>query len=199
MPNVISMSARRKSAQQDPELPNYAGRFLCLNPEKATTFQCGGFLLGPRRVSAVVPANAQMEPIERALQAGVLLDITTGGEIKTEHFALQSPVEDDTNKKVYFTEVKGEMVAFGTENPAEQERLDAQVARGKLELPPGFEDEDKYLLKLPAKEPPKCVSPRKAALTEAEQAALARYRKLKPSKLNLWGRLRKLLGRKGRA
>jgi hypothetical protein len=194
MQNVISMPALRKPAQQDTERPNFAGRFLCLNPEKAATFQCGGFLLGPRRVSAVVPARAQMEPIAIAIAAGILLDITKNSEIRTENSTLQLPVEDDTAKKVYFTQVRGELVAFGTENPAEQEKFDAQLAHGMLELPPGFDKPDKYLLKLPAAEPAKAAMPKKAALTEAEQAALDRYRALKPSKVPFLGRFKRLFG-----
>ena len=100
MPNVIKMPTPvPRDSQELPSLPNYAGHFLCLNPEKVRTFQCGGFILGPRRLSAVVPDDAQMIRIHRALDEGVLLDITQSGEIRTENFALQSPVENDTAKK----------------------------------------------------------------------------------------------------
>ena len=187
MPNVIKMPTPvPRDSQELPSLPNYAGHFLCLNPEKVRTFQCGGFILGPRRLSAVVPDDAQMIRIHRALDEGVLLDITQSGEIRTENFALQSPVENDTAKKVYFTERKGELVAFGTEDQAEQKRLDAQIVDGKLELPPGFGEEEKYLLKMP--DSPKRARPNKAGLTPVEQAAVGQYRKLKPK--GIWDQLR---------
>ena len=49
MPNVIKMPTPvPRDSQELPSLPNYAGHFLCLNPEKVRTFQCGGFILGPR-------------------------------------------------------------------------------------------------------------------------------------------------------
>jgi hypothetical protein len=57
-------------------------RFAALNPAKASKFQSGGFSLGPRMISAVVPFDAQMEPIRRALEAGVLLDVTDNAVVK---------------------------------------------------------------------------------------------------------------------
>src|ERR1017187_6362300 len=80
------------------ELPNYAGRLLCLNPEKARTFQCGGFILGGKRMSAVVPEEAQTLPIHQALLDGRLLDITGNGEIRTENSTLETVDENETAK-----------------------------------------------------------------------------------------------------
>jgi hypothetical protein len=195
MPNVIKMPMRApaRDCQEPPVLPNYTGHFLCLNPEKVHTFQCGGFILGPRRLSAIVPEEAQMPQIHRAIEEGILLDITKSGEIRTENSTLQSAVETDTRKKVYLTEHQGELVAFGTEDPEEQERLDAQVKTGKLELPPGHGDEDKYLLKFPGPDAKPAPASRKAFLTPAEETVIEQYRKLKPR--GLWGRIRAWLDR----
>jgi hypothetical protein len=77
-----------------PEKPDYAGRMLALNPEKARTFQCGGFWLASTCPMGLVPPNAQMEPIRQALLDGRLLDVTDGNhEIKTSQARL-NPVRD---------------------------------------------------------------------------------------------------------
>lgn len=84
-----------------PKTPNYAGRILALNPEKAQKFQCGGFWLGPRMPAAAVPGNAQMEQLYQAVLDGRLIEV--GPEaIKTQNAAL-NPVRDlDTDKPEAF-------------------------------------------------------------------------------------------------
>jgi hypothetical protein len=88
----------------------YAGRILALNPEKATKFQCRGFVLGPWCPYAVVsPESAESPALMRAVADGRLIDITdcqiTG--IKTQSFTL-SPVREleGEEKIVYFVPKK---------------------------------------------------------------------------------------------
>jgi hypothetical protein len=131
-------------------VPNYTGRLLALNPEKATRFQCGGFFLGGRLQSSVVPDNAQMYAIQRAIQTGMLLDITHSSEVRTENSTLGGIEESATEKKVYFTSNEhGERIMLATSDPEEQRRLDAQLEAGskKLILPEGFFDADRYAIK----------------------------------------------------
>jgi hypothetical protein len=152
-------------------VPDYTGRLLTFNPEKATKFQCGGFIISNRRPSAVVTPDARMESIHRALQAGILVDITDEKQgIKTEHSHLGGVSESDTGKKVYFgtpelfrgldlaclkdaTEedaVSGETICVMTEDPEEQRQIEERIAERKrrIVLAPGMDDPEKYLIKL---------------------------------------------------
>lgn len=123
--------------------PNYAGRLLCLNPEKLKSFQCGGFILGPKRPSAVVPSEAQMLPIHLALLDGRLLDITGQGEIRTDNGTLEVVAEEETPKKVYLTQApNGEFVAIGVSDPEQQIEFDRQLQEhGSIALPPAYYDQ----------------------------------------------------------
>lgn len=146
-------------------IPNYTGRLLALNPEKATRYQCGGFFLGGKLQSNVVPEEAQMYQIDIAIRAGILLDITNSGEVRTENSSLGGVEESNTDKRVYFTTNEhGERIMLATSDPEEQARLDAQLEAGarKLILPEGFLESDKYVLKLdqPAAEKPEPAAPR---------------------------------------
>ena len=132
------------------QIPDYAGRLLCLNPEKATRFQCGGFILGAKRRAGVVTEEAQMYNIHQAILDGRLLDITEEGDIRTENSTLADMGEEATGKKVYFTNVDGAFVCVGVEDPELQQQLDEQIKNtGRLELPPGYLDQEKYLLHVP--------------------------------------------------
>lgn len=165
LPGDPELAAERLSRRQSPRIlfeevalsepadnePNYAGRLLCLNPEKATRFQCGGYILGGKLQAAVVPEEAQMVPIHIALTAGVLLDITESNAISTENTRLDAVSEEDTGKKFYITtSPEGERVLFATDDVEHQKRLDAQLAAGasKLVLPEGWENQEKYLIKV---------------------------------------------------
>ena len=195
MKNVIQFAHPRPD--QGPMITNYAGRILALNPEKARTFQCGGFHLTPGRMSAVVPTEAQMVPIHMALLDGRLIDVTVTGEIKTGNSTLGLVGDQgDTGKKAYFTKTETHgLICLQTDSPDEQKMLDAQIEAGahKLVLPPGYEDQEKYLIRLaPIAEselPAEDYKPGRRELSDADRAALAQYRKLK-SGTTLWGRLK---------
>jgi hypothetical protein len=144
-------------------VPNYTGRLLALNPEKANRFQCGGFFLGGKLQSNVVPDDAQMYQIHNAVRAGILLDITTSGEVRTENSSLGGVEESNTDKRVYFTtNDHGERIMLATSDPEEQRRLDAQLEAGarKLILPEGFLESEKYILDLAKPETPEPTVPR---------------------------------------
>jgi hypothetical protein len=153
------------------QVPDYSGRLLALNPEKAHKFQCGGFILGPRRMCAVVEPRARMVSLYLAIQDGILLDITDETQdVKTKYSVLTAVKESDTRDKLYiirrqdvidlglecFAYITDEdrqlddVVCICTSNPEEQRLIDARLEEKKhcLVLPPGMDDPDKYLLKL---------------------------------------------------
>lgn len=87
-------------------LPNYAGRTLALNMEKARRFQCHNFFLGIRVPYAVVPSEAEagFRIIHQAILDGRLLDVTDANikGLKTTSFELDPVKEDDTGGKMMF-------------------------------------------------------------------------------------------------
>lgn len=54
-----------------------AGRALMLNTEKAKRFQCFGFAVAVNNPIQVVPVQHQEVPLRKALQEGILLDVTS--------------------------------------------------------------------------------------------------------------------------
>jgi hypothetical protein len=153
---IVFESKSTRRMKYAPGTPNYEGRMLCLNPEHPRrSFQCYGFILGgPKNQSGLVSGQADMAALQRAIQEGCLLDITDSGEIKTENSTLSGLEESVTDKKVYFMRRDtGETVVYGTADKAKQDELDAAIAaRGVLDLPPGFGEEDKYLIRPPEPE-----------------------------------------------
>lgn len=145
--NVIQMPGRAPEPDLS-KVPDYTGRHLCLNPEKGRKFQCGGFFLGPLRPSAVVDEDAQMYQIHRAILDGRLLDITENAAIKTEFSTLDAVGEEMTGKRVYITQdASGVTVVLGVEDPEKQKEFDEQLATsGRIVVPPGYGEEEKYLL-----------------------------------------------------
>lgn len=73
-------------------VPDYTGRVLALNPERAQKYQCGGFWLGPRQPVAIVPAQAQHAQLHQAVLDGRLVEVTRDA-IKTRNAQL-NPVKD---------------------------------------------------------------------------------------------------------
>lgn len=152
---------------QTNQVPDYTGRMLSLNPEKARKFQCGGFILSPNRMSSVVAPGARMAVIHKALTEGVLLDITDSKQdVKTEFSVLTAVTETETPDKVYFVrrqdiadldlpyitdEDKGinDLVCVCTSDPGEQSLIEARIeeTKRKLVLPPGMDNPEKYLIK----------------------------------------------------
>jgi hypothetical protein len=195
MKNVIQFAHQRPD--QGPMIKNYAGRILALNPEKARTFQCGGFHLTPSRMSAVVPEEAQMAPIHLALLAGRLIDVTVTGEIKTSNSSLGLVGDQgETGKKAYFTKSEGHgLICLQTDNLEEQKALDEQIEAGahKLVLPPGYEDQEKYLIRLApvaeAELPAEDFKAGKREMSDTDRAIRDQYRKLKAG-TTWWGRIK---------
>lgn len=141
--------------------PNYQGRVLALNMERATRFQCGGFFVGSKSPIAMVPVEAQMDQIHRAIEAGVLLDVTDSEKgIRHGGTVVGAVTEEITRKKVYISFVPGGTAsginmpavitaAEGTDDPAVQAKMDAALAAGRplIQLAPGMDNPDKYLLR----------------------------------------------------
>jgi hypothetical protein len=148
MSNVILMPSA--GSDREPEELNYTGRVLCLNPEKGTRFQCGGFFLGPRRTFAVVDSKAQMFRLKQALDQGILIDITENKDIAGDWSVLQAVKDEDTGKKVYITVGNGGgLTLVGVDDPEVQAKLDKQIEEKRvIDVYPGFGEEDKYLLKV---------------------------------------------------
>ena len=122
-----------------------------------------------------------------------MLDVTGQGEIRTQNSALSQVDESDTGKRVFLTRTKeGEVVCVIPKDLEEQQLLEDRLAKGgDLVLPPGFGDEEKYLLRMdPVRERPmeEPVAPR--PLSESEKAAIEKYRSLKNS-AGFFGRVRK--------
>jgi hypothetical protein len=140
------------------QLPNpTAGRVLALNPEKIKRFQCRGFWLNSRTPYARVPAEASSGQLRAALDDGRLLDITDqiedyrrGGKLVVSGSEIgQAAQLEVTNKKIYFVKRAGETCALIPETPEQGAELERQAAAGSpLILPPGFDDPDKYLIRL---------------------------------------------------
>jgi len=153
------------------DTPDYTGRMLTLNPEKALKFQCGGFVLGPKHMCDVVGPRAQMAQIRRALEAEILIDITDADKgIKTKYSTLSGVEKSDTGQKAYvgpkqmfrdlglaaFQDISekdlelDELVCVMTDDVEEQQRIEAKIKESKplLVLPPGMDNPDKYMLKL---------------------------------------------------
>lgn len=131
-----------------PAPANYSGRRLALNPAKAIKFQCGGFSLGPRLISAVVPFDAQMEPIRRALEAGILLDVTDNIAVTAGETELAAVHSEDTDMRAYFVRRDDGLVSLVIPKTEEEKQaLEAQASRPLLATAPGMDNPDKYLLK----------------------------------------------------
>ena len=111
-----------------------------------------------------------MAQIHRALQEGVLLDITDNqAEIKTEYSRLSAVNASDRPEKVFFgrrqdflklglasladlsdeDRTLNDLVCVGTSDPEEIRLIEAQIEEKKRQivLPPGMDDPEKYLLK----------------------------------------------------
>jgi hypothetical protein len=86
---------------QFPSTPNYAGKILALNPERAQKFQCGGFWLGPRMPASLVPPNAQMDMLHQAVLDGRLIEVGLEA-IKTMNAALDPVKELETDRPESF-------------------------------------------------------------------------------------------------
>ena len=128
-------------------VPDYTGRLLALNREKARSFQCGGFFVGLKRLTTMVEEDAQMDRIHAAIQAGILIDVTDNKELNLGGTVI-NPVQDmgDTGKRAYITETGSVLM---TEDPEQIALIEKQLeAKSLIELPPGFEDPDKYLIKV---------------------------------------------------
>ena len=107
-----------------PSVPDYTGKVLALNPERAQKYQCGGFWLGPKRPVALVPAGAQQAQIHQAILDGRLIEVTKDA-IKTKN-ALLNPVQDlgETGFETFLIVrmIDGvKMISFLTPKNAEQE------------------------------------------------------------------------------
>ena len=148
MSNLISFPTA--GAQTTNEVVDYTGRVLTLNMDKARSFTCGGFVLGPRLTTSVVPPEAQMYNIHKAVLEGKLLDITDQEKVQTPdgtHMEVQE--SDDTGRKAYFVNYGGNLVLLVPKDAEEQAAIEAQAAsQSTLVLPPGFGNEEKYLIKL---------------------------------------------------
>jgi hypothetical protein len=129
---------------------------LCINPEKGIRrFQCGGFFLGTNTRTAVVEATAQVDRLQSALNSGVLLDITeeykklgTNETVSIAGNTLRLS-EEDTQKKFYLARQGGTLKVLFSENQDEQKVIEESAAKKSvLVLPEGFEDEEKYLIKV---------------------------------------------------
>ncbi len=130
----------------------YAGRLLTLNQEKIQKFSCGGFILGTHYPTAAVPPDAQMLPIHLALMDGRLLDITDNPTLTSKSGMALSSVEEQESVgfKVYMVKQSdGSTLLVAPKDQAEQDAIEAQIASGSpLVLPPGFDDEERYLIRL---------------------------------------------------
>lgn len=129
-------------------VPDYTGRLISLNIEKIVKFVCGGFSLGPRLPATVVPPDAQMCNIHQAVLDGRLIDITDQENVRTgDGSCLDGLTTEDTGRKAYFVNQDGTTVMIVPKNIEEQEWIETQIKnKSKLILPPGFGEEDKYLL-----------------------------------------------------
>ena len=142
----------------------YEGRVLALNPEKARRFQCGGFWLGPKQPYARVPQGAETLQLRNAVADGRLIDITDeldkytkGGSLLVAGSEIGQAAEiADTGKKVYFLkDAFGATCALIPETSEQAADLERQVASsGKLVLPPGFDNPEKYLFTVERYEAP---------------------------------------------
>lgn len=143
--------------------PNYTGRVLALNLEKARRFQCGGFFLGGRQPWSMVAPEAQMDRIHQGVLSGVLVDITDTHKKGTRIGGTEvgAVTEEKTTKKVYISFMPGGMGLTGCNMPTiitAAEGVDGEEAQTAYEsklvarqpplisLPPGMDDPDKYLL-----------------------------------------------------
>jgi hypothetical protein len=182
------MSKLIEFPKQNPEsdTPNYAGHLLMLDLTKARKWQCFNFFLGSRNKISVVPETASMDRIHAAVQAGILLDVTEHPELFVPEKPIAEVTAQDTGKKVYSGTVKffhdlnifeegykpsdsdclDEVVAYSTDNPEEQRRIEEALAaapvvqsppvsmedarqrirRSLLVLPIGTDSPEKYLL-----------------------------------------------------
>lgn len=143
MAKILSFNQKNNPSEI---IPDYTGRILALNREKANSFQCGGFFVGTRRMFSVVEPDAQMENIHRALQNGVLIDITDSDRTLVVGGTEMAAASDlgDTGKRAYIT-ASGAVIM--TEAPDQIEYIERQIADGPLiSLPPGMDDPDKYLI-----------------------------------------------------
>src|ERR1017187_1544384 len=140
-----------------PQPESFTGRILALNPEKARRFQCGGYWLGTAQPHARVPEGAQPAPIRAALDDGRLLDITDQlASYKKGHSLIVQGSEigqarqiEVTDKKIYFVRKGGETCALIPESVEQGAELERQASPGKsLVLPPGFDDPEKYLIRI---------------------------------------------------
>lgn len=164
--------------------PNYAGRTLALNLEKARRFQCHNFFLGTRVPYAIVPpeAEAGMELIHQAILDGRLLDVTDSNlkGIKTSSFELDKVTEDDTTGKMVFFVAKkfknGEtgivmVTPKDTEQAADFQRQIKET--GKIELSDMDDNDGEFdappgLSKVTVTELPEAAKPRLIIIPECE-------------------------------
>lgn len=120
---------------QFPVTPNYIGRALALNPERAQRFQCGGFWLGSRKPSGIVGPEAQQDQIHQAVLDGRLIEIDKGS-IKTAN-AMMDPVKemDVVGFKTYaiLRIIDGvRMMSFLTpSSQAEQDEIEDSITAGR--------------------------------------------------------------------
>lgn len=141
-----------QESNKKPARPDYSGRLVMLNLEKVRRWQCFNFVIGSSRPVQMVPPDADQEMIGRALAEGILIDVTDSNQsIVVGETRLDAISETDTGKRAYVVKDENGMCSLVIPNsPEEQEELErrARESAGKLELPPGMDDEEKYLLKV---------------------------------------------------
>jgi len=160
-----------------PAAPDYNGRVVMLDRAKANRFQCRGLNLGMRNQMAVVPSDASMPMIRKAIEDGILIDLTEHPEIWEQAKAKELAVDESDVGKKSFTatrqffrdlgidpdpEASGdEMVCYCTADADEQKRIEQAIPKALqpavagqpvqlpsgLFVPPGMDNPDKYLLR----------------------------------------------------
>lgn len=130
---------------------NLVGRLLMLNVALVSgpvpKFQCGGFLVNSRRMIEIVTESSQQEPIRRAIESGLLIDVTDS-EIAKKGFELKNSStsriqSEDTDKKAFVSKDKlGRMIIAVPKDDDERKDFEKQIAEnGYLELNPEESEE----------------------------------------------------------
>jgi hypothetical protein len=112
-------------------IKDLSGRTLMLNLEKVRRFQCANFALSFNTSTAVVPPNASMEHLNRALSEGILIDVTDqaksglliGG---TKHSKVDV---NDTGKRVFMgTDQFGNKFIVAPKTKEEEQAFEKEIA-----------------------------------------------------------------------
>jgi hypothetical protein len=88
-----------------------------LNTEKAPRFQCYGFSVTRNNPIQIVPAHAQEFPLRRALEAGILLDVTGKEDTRGNKIiaAIDKAIKAGTLTSVEEGEEAGPKALIGTD------------------------------------------------------------------------------------